>query len=272
MSAPIKLSSPATRQFWEIPVLYEDEALLALDKPAQLLTSPDRNDPQRPNLMRLLHAGIAAGKPWARERGLGYLANAHRLDFETTGVLVLAKTKPVLIALANQFGSEKPAMGYLALAHGSPAQATFEVDARIAPVAAHPGLMRASGKTGKKSCTRFEVLERFASCTLLRCRPLTNRTHQVRVHLRHAGHPIVGDRLYGGHPLLLSSLKREYRLKAGRTERPLLDSVALHAESLEIRHPVTDEVVRIVAPWPKHLRVAVKFLRQYAAGGRASAP
>jgi 23S rRNA-/tRNA-specific pseudouridylate synthase len=132
--------------------------------------------------------------------------------------------------------------------------------------------MRASGKTGKKSCTRFEVLERFASCTLLRCRPLTNRTHQVRVHLRHAGHPIVGDRLYGGHPLLLSSLKREYRLKAGRTERPLLDSVALHAESLEIRHPVTDEVVRIVAPWPKHLRVAVKFLRQYAAGGRASAP
>ena len=64
----IKLSSPATREFWEIPVLFEDEHLLALDKPAGLLTSPDRYDPQRPNLMKLLHAGIAAGKPWARER------------------------------------------------------------------------------------------------------------------------------------------------------------------------------------------------------------
>ena len=70
----IKLSSPATREFWEIPVLFEDEHLLALDKPAGLLTSPDRYDPQRPNLMKLLHAGIAAGKPWARERNLTYLS------------------------------------------------------------------------------------------------------------------------------------------------------------------------------------------------------
>ena len=68
MSAAIKLSSPATREFWEIPVLFEDEHLLALDKPAGLLTSPDRYDPQRPNLMKLLHAAIAGGKPWARER------------------------------------------------------------------------------------------------------------------------------------------------------------------------------------------------------------
>src|ERR1041384_377942 len=81
----IKLSSPATREFWEIPVLFEDAHLLALDKPAGLLTSPDRYDPERPNLMGLLHAGIAAGKPWAVERGLNYLSNAHRLDFETSG-------------------------------------------------------------------------------------------------------------------------------------------------------------------------------------------
>ena len=105
MAAVIKLSSPATREYWEIPVLYEDDYLLALDKPSGLLTSPDRYDPARPNLMKLLHAGIAAQKPWARERNLAYLSNAHRLDFETSGVILLAKTKAVLVALADLFGS-----------------------------------------------------------------------------------------------------------------------------------------------------------------------
>jgi 23S rRNA pseudouridine1911/1915/1917 synthase len=108
VSAAIKLSSPATREFWEIPVLFEDGHLLALDKPAGLLVSPDRYDPERPSLMKLLHTAIAGGKPWARERGLDYLMNAHRLDPEMSGVILLAKNKPALIALANLFGSEKP--------------------------------------------------------------------------------------------------------------------------------------------------------------------
>src|SRR5262245_18475823 len=108
MSSSIKLSSPATKEFWEIQVLWEDECLLALNKPARLLTSPDRYDPRRPNLMKLLHGGIERGAPWARERQLSYLANAHRLDFETTGVILLAKDKGTLTKLADQFGSEKP--------------------------------------------------------------------------------------------------------------------------------------------------------------------
>src|SRR5580700_1759739 len=119
MSTPIKLSSPATREFWEIPVLFEDDHLLALDKPSRLLTSPDRYDPDRPNLMKLLHAAVEQGKPWAAQRGLTYLMNAHRLDFETSGVILLAKTKPDLVALANLFGTEKPAKVYTALVHGN---------------------------------------------------------------------------------------------------------------------------------------------------------
>ena len=98
MGSTIKLSSPATGEFWEIDVLFEDEHLIALNKPACLLTSPDRYDAQRPNLMKLLHSGIAEAKPWAKERGLTYLANAHRLDFETSGVILLARTKPALVA------------------------------------------------------------------------------------------------------------------------------------------------------------------------------
>ena len=93
MGSVIKLSSPGTQEYWEIPVLYEDQDLLAVEKPSRLLTSPDRYDSQRPNLMKLLHAGIAEVKPWARERQLIYLMNAHRLDFETSGIILLAKNK-----------------------------------------------------------------------------------------------------------------------------------------------------------------------------------
>jgi RluA family pseudouridine synthase len=267
VSAIIKLSSPDTREFWEIPVLFEDEHLLALDKPAGLLASPDRLDPQRPNLMQLLHAAIADGKPWARERGLVYLMNAHRLDGETSGVLLLAKNKPALIALANLFGSEKPSRTYVALVSGIPPENQFEVDAKLAPHPLNPGLMRVDSRTGKKSKTQFEVLETFPrqSYTLLKCRLLTSRTHQIHVHLRHVSLPLVGDNLYGGKPLWLSRLKPNFRLKPGHEERPLLARAALHAEELGLPHPVTGATVTITAPWPKDLKVAVKYLRQYAA-------
>ena len=263
MSA-IKLSAPATRGYWEIPVLFEDDHLLALDKPAGLLSSPDRYDPQRPNLMKLLHAAIAAGKPWARERHLTYLMNAHRLDFETSGVMLLAKNKPALVALANLFGSEKPLKKYVALVRGTPAEDKFDVDAKLAPHPLKIGLMRVDPKNGKKSRTRFEVLEKFSDYTLLQCEPLTGRTHQIRVHLRYAGFPVVADELYGGKKLWLSRLKRDYRLKPGHEERPLLSRVALHAETLTLPHPITGRMVTVIAPWPKDLKVAVKYLRQFA--------
>jgi 23S rRNA pseudouridine1911/1915/1917 synthase len=267
MSAAIKLSSPATREFWEIPVLFEDEHLLALDKPAGLLTSPDRYDPQRPNLMKLLHAAIAGGRPWARERRLDYLANAHRLDGETSGVILLAKNKPALIALANLFGAETPVRTYVVLVQGRPQADQFEMNAKLAPHPVTPGLMHVDPNNGKKSKTHFAVLEKFDGWTLLQCHPLTDRTHQIRVHLRHAGFPAVGDGLYGGKPLWLSRLKPNFRLKPGHEERPLLSRVALHAEELSLPHPVTGATVTLSAPWPKDLKVAVKYLRLFGKRG-----
>jgi RluA family pseudouridine synthase len=263
----IKLSSPATREFWEIPVLFEDEHLFALDKPAGLLTSPDRYDPNRPNLMKLLHDGIAKAKPWARGRNLNYLSNAHRLDFETSGVILLAKNKPALVALANLFGSEKPQKKYLALVRGEPLENQFEVDAKLAPHPVKIGLMRVDPKNGKQSKTKFEVVENFPrfGYALLKCQPLTGRTHQIRVHANHADLKIVGDELYGGKPLWLSRLKSDYRLKSGREERPLISRVALHAEELTLPHPITNETVTIKSEWPKDLKVAVKYLRQFSA-------
>jgi 23S rRNA pseudouridine955/2504/2580 synthase len=261
----LKLSSPSTREFWEIPVLLEDEHLLALTKPPGLLTSPDRYDPERTSLMELLHRGIVEGKPWAKERGLSYLMNAYRLDFETSGVLLLAKSKDVLVALANLFGSEKPQRVYAALVQGAPAQEVFEVNAKLAPYLARPGLMRVDERRGKRSQTLFKIRERFQGYTLLECQPLTGRMHQIRVHLRHVDLPIVGDRLYRGRLLLLSNVKGGYRLKEGATERPLISSAALHAESLALAHPVTAAELKIRAAFPKDLEVALKYLRRYAA-------
>jgi RluA family pseudouridine synthase len=264
MSSVIKLSSPATREFWEIAVLFEDAHLLALDKPGGLPVSPDRDDPQRPNLMKLLHTGLAENKPWARDRGLTYLSHAHRLDVETSGVILLAKTKPMLVALANLFGSEKPVLKYLALVQGAPAEERFQINAKLAPHPIKIGLIRVDPQAGKKSQTKFEVFEKFSRWTLLKCEPLTGRKHQIRVHLQNAGLPVVGDELYGGKPLLLSRLKSNFRLKPGKTERPLLARVALHAEELNLPHPVTGEHITITAPWPKDLKVAMKYLRLLA--------
>jgi len=261
---PIKLSSPATREFWEIPILFEDEHLLALDKPSGLLVSADRYDPARPNLMKLLHAGIAEGKPWANSRSLSYLMTAHRLDFETSGVLLLAKSKPVLVQLADLFGSEKPAKEYVALVQGTPSEPRFETDAKLAPDPLKPAIIRVDQKHGKRARTLFEVMEKFSRWTLLKCQPVPGRTHQIRVHLRSLRLPIVADPLYGGSPLLLSRLKSNFHLKPGRTERPLLSRLALHAESLALAHPVTGATVTITAPWPKDLTVAVNYLRRYA--------
>jgi len=262
MQNSIKLSSQISGEFWEIPVLFEDEHLLALDKPSGLLASPDRNEPNRPNLIELLHSGIIEGKTWARQRKLDYLMNAHRLDFDTSGVLLLAKAKPVLVALANLFGSETPVQKYIALAQGAPTEDQFEVDAALAPHSVRPGEMRVDTKRGKRARTRFQVLERFSGLTLLSCQPFTSRVHQIRVHLRHRGLPLAGDRLYGGKALLLSR-------------------IALHAQELTLPHPMTGAQLstpsrsaelqlcaaqlRITAPWPKDLTVAVKYLRKFAA-------
>lgn len=262
--AVIKLASPATQESWDVPILHEDDLLLAIAKPSRLLTSQDHNDPQRPSLMQLLHEGIAQGAPWATKRSLAYLTNAHRIDFETSGVLLLAKTKPTLIALANEFGANHPTKTYVALTRGMPAEPEFTVDAKIGPQTRQLGLMRIDIQGGKKAVTQFKVIEQFRGYTLLHCNPLTDRTHQIRVHLRSIGLHTVGDVDYAGAPLSLSQLKSSYQPKWSKPERPLMGRVALHAERLEIKHPATGEPIVISAEWPKDLFVTVKYLRKFS--------
>jgi len=258
----IKLSSPSTLEFWEIPVLFEDERLLVLDKPPLLSISPNRSAPDQPSLIALLHQGIARGAAWATERGLTYLMNAHRLDAEASGVLLLAKSRPVLIALADAFGSDEVDLTCLALVQGFPVREHTVVDVKLASDSA--GLMRPNARRGKCSRTEIQIRERFSGYTLLECRPATHRPQQIRAHLRHIGLSLAGDTAYGGGPLLLSQLKSQYRLKPNRTERPLISHPALHVESLILAHPITGAEVKATAPWPKDLSVALKYLRRYA--------
>jgi len=264
VSAAIKLSSPATREFWEIPVLFEDEHLLALDKPAGLLVAPDPDNLDRPSLMKLLHEGIAAGKPWAQSRNLTYLNNPHRLDTGATGVLLLARDKTMFMALADQFSAEKPVRKHLALVWGNPLDDRFEVDQKLSPHPLKPGQVCVDAREGKKSRTTFEVLERFTDWCLLACAPATDRQHQLRVHLKYVSCSVVGDEVYGGKNLWLSRLKKDYRLKPGRDERPLLGRAALHFEELGLQHPLTGAPLAIKSELPKDFKVALKYLRQYA--------
>ena len=141
VKAVIRLNWPATGEKWEVPILHEDCRLLAVSKPAGLLTSPSRYDLEKPNLMGLLHKEIERSAPWAVQRGLTYLANAHRLDYETSGVIVLARDKAALINLANQFGTPNPEKVSVGLIQGVPEEDTFEVDLRLAPDIREPQLM-----------------------------------------------------------------------------------------------------------------------------------
>ena len=265
-NSAIKLSAPDKGGFWEIDVLLEDEQLLVLNKPPLLPTAPDRFHPEQPDLTTLLHRAIAEGKTWARERGLSYLKPAHRLDSEATGVLILAKSQAVLVALAALFSAEIPLWKYVALMRGRPAQAEWEIDQPLGTHALKPEMARVDREHGKRAHTRFKLLESFGKCSLVECRPLTDRRHQIRAHLRWSQTPIVGDMLYGGRQLLLSSFKRNYRLKPGQEERPLVGSTALHLEEVKLPHPVTGAELVLTAPWPKNLTVALKYLRRYTGG------
>lgn len=235
------------------PIIHEDEALLAFDKPSGLLVAPDRWDKARLNLMALVHARFGHG-----------VANVHRLDADTSGVLLCTKTKAALDFLSGQFQAKTAEKTYHALVVGTAARDAFTMELALRPDEGRPGLIRAVKKGGKPSATDFRVLERYRGLAWLECRPRTSRTHQIRVHLAAAGLPILNDSFYGGDTrLLLSALKRGYKGRA--RERPLISRLALHASELTVVHPLTHARLTLRAPLPNEFAVALKYLRRFAA-------
>ncbi len=258
------------------PVIFEDASLIAFDKPSGLLVAPDRWDKKRENLMGLVHDKMGHG-----------VANVHRLDADTSGLLLCAKTKPALDFLSGQFQSKTVAKKYHALVVVLPLEEAMKVIAPIRDAAGalpeafnvelslgederQKGRMRVfKGRGGKECASEFRTLEKFGRFALVECRPLTGRTHQLRVHLAAAGAPVLNDPFYGNPDitLLLSDLKRRY--KGRDEEKPLIARLALHASELTLKHPETKAPFTITAPLPHEFEVALKYLRKFSVGVRA---
>jgi 23S rRNA pseudouridine1911/1915/1917 synthase len=237
---------------WTIEVRFEDEHLIAFDKPSGLLVAPDRWDKDRDNLMAIVH------KRWSPD-----WFNAHRLDQGTSGLLLCAKNREALRRLAAIFEKRQARKRYAALVAGAPEKDAGTLTMALADDPRRPGLMR-TARDGQSAETRYEIVTRWRGCSLLRVWPLTGRTHQIRVHLAAIKCPIMGDVHYGGGAgLLLSRLKRGYK-PPREGERPLIGRLALHADRLEFPHPVTGQPVVIESPLPHDFAVGIKYLDKFA--------
>jgi 23S rRNA pseudouridine955/2504/2580 synthase/23S rRNA pseudouridine1911/1915/1917 synthase len=246
---------PASPPEERLRVLFEDEDVLVVHKPAGLCTVPDRwgRDPG-------VHGAVGDLIPGAELRVV------HRLDRDASGCLVLAKNLATAQHMDAALRGGRVEKEYLALVEGTVVRDAFEINKSLGPDRRRPGKVVVTAHGAKKSRAAFtavEVVERFKGYTLLRLRPTTGRGHQLRVHLRHLGHPIAGDRDYGGKLVFLSSFKRGYKIRRGVVERPLLSHMFLHANRI-VFPSVSGDRVTAEAGLPDDLEMVLTKLRLFA--------
>ena len=223
-------------------IIWEDNNYIVINKPAFISTLADRNDTV--NILEM-----------ARE----YHEDAqvcHRLDKETTGALVIAKNPEAYRHMSIQFENREVSKIYHAVTDGIHDFDNKEVDRSILKLG--NGTVRIDYK-GKEAQTFFNTLKVYTAHTLVECKPITGRMHQIRVHLSSIEAPITGDEMYGGKPLYLSAIKRKYNLKKWTEEQPLIKRLALHAHSLSFKS-LDGKELSIEAPYPKDFRVLVDQL------------
>jgi 23S rRNA pseudouridine1911/1915/1917 synthase len=249
--------------FPPLPILFDDDDYVAINKPAHLAAIPGRGEST--SVLEQLAAQIelpCAGAVDPRVRVV------HRIDKDTSGTLLFAKHLAAQRHASHQFQNNTAAKEYLALVAGHPPESAGQVDSPIGVHPANKKLMCVS-KHGRPALTMYTLEARFRTCSLLRVFPRTGKTHQIRVHLRSIGLPLVIDELYNPVPadrepgLLLSSFKRDYRPSgSGDPERPLISRLTLHAEKLTFIH-LDGRSITLAAPLPKDFRAALNQLRKY---------
>jgi 23S rRNA pseudouridine955/2504/2580 synthase/23S rRNA pseudouridine1911/1915/1917 synthase len=228
-------------------LLHEDEHLIAINKPSGILTIPDR-------------MGTISLKNYL-QRAYPEIFTVHRLDRDTSGVVVFAKNEGAHKELSQLFEGREVEKRYLGLVLGNFAEEKGTIDEGIMEHPVIKGKMVVN-KKGKPSVTDYEVLEKFRFFSWVQFQIHTGRTHQIRVHMKHAGHPVVCDETYGdGKPVLLSSLKKKFNLsKNEEEERPILGRLALHSHQLKFKLAGGD--YDLEAPLPKDLKACLQQLRK----------
>lgn len=227
-------------------ILFEDDHYLVINKPAGFASLDDRHeDPSVLDLARGYHPDAQLG---------------HRLDKETSGCLAIAKHPDAYRELSIQFEDRIVTKVYHAITNGVHDFKGEEVNLPIH--ASARGGVRIDQVEGKEAQTFITTLEAYQQHTLVECVPITGRMHQIRIHLATLKAPIVTDPAYGGKPLMLSEIKRNYNLKRDTDEQPIIRRVALHARAISF-HTMTEEEITVVADYPKDFSVALKQLGKY---------
>jgi len=254
--APFRISVPpaaeADARAQDIPltIAYEDAHLIVVDKPAGLVVHPAAGNPDGTLVNALLHhcEGQLSGIGGVARPGI-----VHRIDKDTSGLLVVAKSDPAHEGLAGQFAAHSVHRRYLAVCAGHPSPAEGTIDARLGRSDADRKKMSVLPKDssrGKHAVTHYRVLEKLDGAALIECRLETGRTHQVRVHCASIGHALLGDPLYGRTPKGLRPV----------LERTGFARQALHAAELGFNHPVTGQALRLASPLPDDMRELIDEL------------
>lgn len=237
---------------WVPEIIWEDEDFVALNKPAGMLTIPDRFNAQIPCLLTWLQSRYASVFP------------VHRLDRYTSGVVLFAKNEEAQRTMSALFQERDIRKKYLAIAEGRFSAMEGLIDQPLAESTTIRGKMLVH-KRGKESKTHFTVLRQFQRFALVSLDLLTGRMHQIRVHLQFIGHPLAVDVLYGSRAqLFVSELKgKKFQLGKYTEEKPLLQRQPLHAESIHFIHPTTGQEMSITAPMPKDMRAVLNQLEKW---------
>lgn len=239
----LRVKQPMQSSDFRKSILFEDDDYVLVNKPPFISTLEDRSG--RQNLLALARDYASAAQV------------CHRLDKDTSGVLAIAKNPEAYRHLNMQFEHREVGKVYHAIVDGIHNFKDELVDAPILKL--DDGVVKISRSEGKPAQTWFTALKSYRYHTLVECRPVTGRMHQIRIHLARERAPITGDETYGGKPFLLSSVKRDYKLKKGTEEEPFMKRMALHAFSLQFN----DRSMRrhiIEAPYPKDFQALIRQL------------
>jgi len=228
-----------------LDIVFEDKYLLVINKPAGVVVHPGAGNPRGTIVNALVH--------YCRElASVGETTRpgiVHRLDKGTSGILISAKDALTHQKLSEQLSKRLVKKIYLSIVWGRPSREAWSVEAPIGRDGVHRQKMAVVPTRGRESESRFRVIAELGFCTFLEATPRTGRTHQIRVHLAHSGHPIVGDAQYGGRRKRVRALPVRQREKAEKLLR-VMDRPALHAARVEFDHPRTGERLKIACPVP----------------------